>query len=161
MTTYIGANLTKTYTAAELSTEGSGFGVGDRFIDKSGKEYRFVLFNNGAGNVASVAGSAAYYYGVSAAGNAASDYTVTMDLTDAILPAGVFMAVIADGSYGWIQTKGIATMTTALTAGADGNAITHIGAGADGAFDVCALVTDPQAGWIVDAATNLVFLTCP
>lgn len=161
MTTFVGANLTKTYTASELATEGTGFGVGDTFVDKDGKRYKFILFNNGAGNVASVAGNAAYYYGASGAADAATLYTVTMDLTDAVLPAGAFMSVIADGSYGWIQTWGPYTATTAFTAGADGNAMTHIGAGADGTWDVSALVTDPIAGWCIDATTKTMFLTCP
>jgi len=40
-----------------------------------------------------------------------------------------------------VQIKGPATLTIALTAGADGNALTPVGAG-DGTLDVSALVTD-------------------
>ena len=156
---YSGANLTATYTAAQL-LEGGAPAVGDVFIARNGKRYRFVKFNNGAGNVASVAGNFAYIYAVS--GASAGEYNeVTMDLTDtAGIGAGVFQSVIADGSYGWIQTWGVATLTTALTAGADGNALTPVGA-TDGTLDVSALVTDHICAIAIDASAKLVFVTCP
>ena len=85
-----------------------------------------MKFNNGAGNVASEAGHAAYYYGVggdAADGDGYEDSIVTQDRTDGFMTAGVFQAVIADLSYGWIQIKGPATMLEAMTAGSDGNAL--------------------------------------
>jgi len=137
------------------------FTPGSIFEDDDGKKYKYVLFNNGAGNVASVAGNFAYYYGVSGAGAAANSNTVTMDRTDAVMGAGVFQAVIPDGEYGWIQVTGEATLTTAATAGADGNALTHVGAGADGTVDVSALVTDPICAIAYDISADIVKLTCP
>ena len=129
------------------------------------KCYKWVKFNNGAGNVASVAGNVAYYYGVSGDagdGDGYEDSVVTMDRTDSFgLTAGVFQAVIADLSYGWIQIKGPATLTTALSAGADGQALTSIGAGADGTLDVSALVTDHVAAIATDISAKLVVLDCP
>mgnify|MGYP000952128468 CR=1 FL=1 len=156
---YSGANLTATYTAAELLAGGAP-AVGDVFISQTGKRYRFVKFNNGVGNVASVAGNFAYIYAVS--GASAGEYNeVTMDLTDtAGIGAGVFQSVIADGSYGWIQTWGVATLTTALTAGADGNALTPVGS-TDGTLDVSAAVTDHICAIAIDASAKLVFVTCP
>lgn len=124
--------------------------------EEGNKRYKWILFNNGAGNVASVAGNFAYYY--LAAGLAAN--TVTMDLTDAILGAGVFQAIIANGSYGWIQIKGNATLTTALTAGADGNALTPIGT-TDGTLDVSAAVTDHICAYASDISARQVTLVCP
>jgi len=73
---------------------------------------------------------------------------------------GVFQAVIADGGYGWIQIRGQATLTTALSAGADGNALTAIGT-TDGTLDVSALVTDFICAVAIDASAKTVFLTCP
>lgn len=104
------------------------------------KVYKWVKYNNGAGDVASIAGDVAYYYGVSgdAVTGGYENNVVTMDRTDAYLGAGVFQAIIADGEYGWIQIKGPATLTNTLTAGADGNPLTHIGADADGRLDVVA-----------------------
>ena len=58
------------------------------------------------------------------------------------------------------QTKGVATLTTALTAGADGNALTAVGAG-DGTLDVSALVTDFICAVAIDASAKIVMLTCP
>lgn len=160
MTAFIGANLTKTYTAAELATEGTGFSVGETYIDSDGKRYRFVKYNTAAGVIAAVAGNFCYYYapgGVSAGATT----EVTSDLSDSAgVGAGVLQAVIANGSYGWIQTGGSATLTTALTAGADGNALTPVGS-TDGTLDVSALVTDHICAIAVDASAKIVFLTCP
>ena len=152
----IGANLTKTYTSDQLN-EGAAPGLGDHYEDKDGKVYKFVLFNNGTGSVASVAGNFAYYYQA----GGAQDNTVTMDLSDSVnIGAGVFQAVIADGSYGWIQISGRATLTTALTAGADGNALTPVGA-TDGTLDVSALVTDHICAIADDISAKEVLLCCP
>lgn len=125
--------------------------------------YKWVLFNNGAGDVASIAGDCAYYYGVSgdAVTGGYETNTVTMDRTDAYMGAGLFQAVIADASYGWIQIKGPATMTQALTAGADGNALTHTGAGADGALDVSAAVTDAVVAYATDASAKKIVCDFP
>lgn len=159
MTAYVGANLTKTYTAAELQTEGSAPGIGDIFVAHNGKRYKFVKYNNGQA-VAAVAGNFCYYH--AASGTSAGENTeVTMDLSDSAgVGAGVLQAVIADGEYGWIQTWGVATLTTALTAGADGNALTPVGA-TDGTLDVSALVTDHICAIAIDASAKIVFVTCP
>ena len=153
----IGANLTRTYTSDQLD-EGNAPGLGDHYEDHAGKVYKFVLFNNGQGDVASVAGDFAYYY---LAGGTQDD-EVTMDLTDSIgIGAGVFQAVIADGSYGWVQIMGKATLTTAPLAGADGNAMTAVGASTDGTLDVSALVTDAICAVADDISAKEVMLCCP
>lgn len=142
-------------------------------IDKEGvgairregnRTYKWVKFNNGAGNVASVAGNFAYYYGVSgdaADGDGYENNIVTMDLTDGFMTAGVFQAIIADSSYGWVQIQGPALVTTAFKAGSDGNAMTITGASVDGTLDVSAAVTDEQAGVATDISGKLIALTCP
>ena len=108
-----------------------------------------------------MAGNVAYYYAVSGA-SAGETTEVTMDVTDSGgVGAGVFQAVIADGGYGWLQTRGVATLTTALTAGADGNALTAVGAGADGTLDVSAAVTDFICAVAIDADAKIVMLMCP
>ena len=147
-------------TNVRTSTEGPEFAVGTVGSTYDGKQYKYVKFNNGVGNVASVAGNAAYYYAVSGA-SAGETTEVTMDVTDSGgVGAGVFQAVIADGGYGWLQTRGVATLTTALTAGADGNALTAVGAG-DGTLDVSALVTDFICAVAIDASAKIVMLMCP
>lgn len=162
MTMFVGANLTQTYTTADLTGANSGKvpGVGDRYVDNAGNEYRFVQYNGGAGAVAAVAGNFAYYYAPSGA-SAGATSVVTSDLTDSAgVGAGVLQAVIASGDYGWIQTRGVATLTTALTAGVDGNALTPVGA-TDGTLDVSALVSDHICAIAVDASAKIVFVTCP
>lgn len=152
---YSGANLTATYTAL---TDGNTPALGDIFIGDDGKRYRFVLFNNGAGNVAAVAGNFAYVYAPSGV-SAGATTTVTSDLSDsANVGAGVFMAAPADGEYCWVQIAGYATLATALTAGADGNALTPVGA-TDGTLDVSGLVTDHICAIAVDADAKIVLLT--
>lgn len=147
-----GANLTATYSSL---SEGNTPQVGDVYFGPLGKVYKFVQYESAVGAVAAVAGNVAYYYapsGVSAGANT----VVTSDLSDSAgLGAGVLQAVIADGEYGWIQIKGDATITTALTAGADGNSLTAVGA-TDGTLDVSALVTDAIVAYAVDASAKII-----
>lgn len=162
MTMFVGAQLTQTYTTADLTGANSGKvpGVGERYVDHQGNEYRFVQYNGGAGAVAAVAGNFAYYYAPSGA-SAGATTVVTSDLSDsANVGAGVLQAVITSGDYGWIQTWGPATLTTALTAGADGNALTPVGA-TDGTIDVSAAVTDHICAIAIDASAKIVMVTCP
>jgi len=125
-----------------------------------GKLYKYVQYNAAAGPVAAVAGNVVYYYapgGVSAG----SSTVVTSDLSDsANLGAGVLQAVLTTLYYGWIQIKGVATLTTALTAGADGNALTAAGA-TDGTLDVSAAVTDAIVAYAIDASAKIVACDFP
>lgn len=140
--------------------ENPQFTPGVEYMSQDGKCYRYYQFDNGAGNVAAVAGNVGYFYAPSGA-SAGATTVVTMDVSDsAKVTAGAFQAVLTDQYYGWFQTKGPATLTTALTAGADGNALTAVGAG-DGTLDVSALVTDHIAAIAIDASAKIVYLTCP
>lgn len=135
------------------------FTPGARYTENNGKTYRYYKFNNGQA-VAAVAGNFAYFHAASGA-SAGEVIEVTMDLSDSAgVGAGVFQAVLTDGYYGWFQTEGNCTLTTALTAGADGNALTAVGA-TDGTVDVSALVTDHICAIAVDASAKIVMLTCP
>lgn len=120
------------------------------------KTYKWVLFNDGAA-VASVAGNFCYYFGA----GGLQDDTVTMDLSSSVnIGAGVFQAIIADGSFGWIQIQGKAVLTTALTAGADGNSLTPVGS-TDGTLDVSALASDHVCAIADDISAREVTLVCP
>ena len=149
-----GADITQTYKTAELA-EGKTPTVGEVMFAPLGKAYKFVQYNAGAGSVAAVAGNICYYYAPSGT-SAGSTTVVTSDLSDsANLGAGVLQAVIPSGDYGWIQIKGDATITPALTAGSDGNALTAVGA-TDGTLDVSALVTDAIVAYAVDASAKII-----
>jgi hypothetical protein len=125
------------------------------------KKYKYVKYNSGAGTIAAVAGNVAYYYAPSGA-SAGATTEVTSDLSDsANLGAGVLQAVIANGSYGWVQIKGPATITPALTAGADGQALTAAGAGADGTLDVSAAATDEIVAYAIDASAKIIMCDFP
>lgn len=155
-----GALLTGTWTANELKTLGNAPGVGDHFEGPDGKIYKFVQYDTGAGPVAAVVGNACYYYAPSGA-SAGATGVVTSDLSDSAgLGAGILQAAPADGEYCWIQIKGPATITPALTAGADGNALTAVGA-TDGTLDVSALVTDAIVAYAVDASAKIIMCDFP
>jgi hypothetical protein len=125
-----------------------------------GKKYKYVQYDTGAGSVAAVAGNIAYYYAPSGA-SAGATTVVTSDLSDSAgLGAGVLQTVLTDGQYGWVQVTGAATITPALTAGADGNALTAVGA-TDGTLDVSALVTDAVVAYAVDASAKIIMCDFP
>ena len=138
------------------TTDKEGIGV-IRF--EGSRVFKYVTYNSGTGGVAAVANNMTAYHGDNAVVlDSAAD--VTSDYTDGTIGAGVLQAAIANGSYGWIQIKGVATLGTSLTAGADGNALTIVGA-ADGTLDVSALVTDYICAAAVDASADIVLLDCP
>jgi hypothetical protein len=114
------------------------FGLGQVGRTSNGNLYRYCQYEAGSAAVSGVAGEVAYYDGA----GASSTFVVTSDLSDSVnIGAGVLQAILADGEYGWLQTRGPATLTIALTAGSDGNALTAVGAG-DGTLDVSGAVTD-------------------
>lgn len=151
---YTGAMIAQTYTSAELA-EGKTASVGEVMAAPGGKVYKFVQYDTGAGPVAAVVGNVCYYYAVGGV-SAGQNTIVTSDLSDSAgLGAGVLQSTPADGEYCWIQIKGDATITPALTAGADGNALTAVGA-TDGTLDVSALVTDAIVAYAVDASAKII-----
>lgn len=153
MSYIVGMDLTAVDTIPQFTPGSTG-----RTDD--GKLYKYVKYNTGAGAVAAVAGNICYYYAPSGA-SAGATTEVTSDLSDSAgLGAGVLQAVITNGAYGWIQIRGAATITPALTAGADGNALTAVGA-TDGTLDVSALVTDSIVAYAVDASAKIIMCAFP
>lgn len=137
----------------------AAFPIGQRAADRSGNLYRYVQYKVAAGSVAAVAGNFAYYYAPSGA-SAGATAVVTSDLSDSAgVGAGVLMSALANDEYGWILTNGPYTLTTALTAGADGNALTPVGS-TDGTLDVSAAVTDHHCATAIDASAKIVMVHC-
>lgn len=152
----IGAKVDETYAALGENTPG----IGDIYFGPDGKVFKFVQYDTGAGPVAAVVGNVCYYYAPSGASAGATN-VVTSDLSDSAgLGAGVLQSAPADGEYCWIQIRGDATITPALTAGADGNALTAVGA-TDGTLDVSALVTDAIVAYAVDASAKIIKCNFP
>jgi len=159
MSQLIGADITATYDSTQLMLQGPA-NVGDHYEASDGKVYKFVQYDTGAGPVAAVSGNVCYYYAPSGT-SAGATTVVTSDLSDSAgLGAGVLQSAPADGEYCWIQIKGPATLNTALTAGADGNALTAVGA-TDGTLDVSAAVTDAVVAYAVDASAKIVMCDFP
>ncbi len=123
------------YIAGVLLTQidtTAAFALGTIFQDHDGKVYKYITYSEEAAATDGVAGEVAYY--VAETGYAAFDVTSDLSASDEV-GAGVLQAALSDNEFGWIQIKGFATLTIALTAGADGNALTPTGAG-DGTLDV-------------------------
>lgn len=162
MTAFVGANLSQTYTAADLTGAESGKapGVGDLYVSHDNKTYRFVRYLGGAGAIVAVAGNAVGFY---APGGVSTGVTndVTSDVSDtAANLAGVLCAAPASGEYCWIQVGGVVTLTPALVSGADGNALT-LSTTTDGTLKVAGAVTDSGGAVTIDASAKIVMLNCP
>ena len=121
-----------------------------------GKLDKYMQWDDGSA-AAAVAGEVAYYYTLDGYKN----NQVTSDLSDSVeIGAGVIQAVMTDGQFGWFQIRGAATLTIALTAGADGDPLTPTGAG-DGTLDVSAAVTDNVCAIAGDASDNEIVCAFP
>jgi hypothetical protein len=157
MSVQAGANLTKTWTAATLATEGDGWSVGNIYRAHNGKAYKFVQYDTGAGSVAAVAGQVAYYYTLDGYKN----NVVTSDLSDSVeLGAGVLLSAPTDGQYCWIQIRGPATLSIALAAGTDGDPLTATGA-TDGTLDLATAITDHIVAYAGDQSDNEIMCLFP
>jgi len=131
------------------------FALGQKGVDVSGNTFKYVQYDTGAGSVAAVSGQVAYYYAPSGA-SAGAVNVVTSDLSDsAEIGAGVLQSAPTDGQYCWVQIGGTATLTIALTAGADGDPLTPTGAG-DGTLDVTAAATSPVCAFAIDASAKII-----
>ena len=92
------------------------------------KLYKYLKYDDGTAAVDGVAGEVAYYFTLDGYKN----HVCSSDLSDSVeIGAGVIQANIATETYGWFQIKGKATLSIALTAGADGDPLTPTGS-ADG-----------------------------
>lgn len=149
----VGTDFTRTDATA-------AFPLGTVSSDNDGKKYRYVQYNDGAGDVAAAAGNVAYVYAPSGT-SAGADAVVTSDLSDsAEIGAGVLAGAPATGEYCWIQVTGVATLTTALTGGADGDPLTATGA-TDGTLDVTTAATDYICAVAIDATAKIILCQFP
>lgn len=136
-------------------SDSATFMVGQKGMDAAGNTFKYVQYDTGAGSVAAVSGQVAYYYAPSGA-SAGAVNVVTSDLSDsANLGAGVLQSAPTDGQYCWIQIGGTATLSIALTAGADGQALTPVGS-SDGKLDLSNAVTDPVCAFAIDASAKII-----
>ena len=125
--------------------------------DFDGKVYKWVQYDTGAGGVAAAIGNVAYYYTLDGYKNV----VVTSDLSDSVeIGAGVLQSAPADTEYCWVQIKGAATMTTAATAGADGDPLTPTGS-SDGTLDVSGAVTDHVCAYAGDISDKEIVCDFP
>ena len=131
------------------------FNLGQKGMNYDGNTYKYVQYDTGAGSVAAVSGQVAYYYAPSGA-SAGAVNVCTSDLSDSNeVGAGVLQSAPTDGQYCWIQIGGTATLSIALTAGADGDPLTPTGAG-DGTLDVTAAATSPVCAFAIDASAKII-----
>ena len=136
-------------------SDSATFLVGQKGMDAAGNTFKYVQYDTGAGSVAAVSGQVSYYYAPSGT-SAGAVNVVTSDLSDSNeVGAGVLQSAPTDGQYCWIQIGGTATLTIALTAGADGDPLTPTGAG-DGTLDVTAAATSPVCAFAIDASAKII-----
>lgn len=135
------------------------FTPGTHATDDDGKIYKYMQYLAGTAAVPGVAGEVAYYNEDSGQ----VDFKVTSDLSDCTgeIGAGVLQVAMADLTYGWFQIKGEATLTIALTAGADGDSLCGTGAG-DGTLDLSvAAETDHICAQAIDASAMIISCDFP
>lgn len=136
-------------------SDSANFLVGQKGMDAAGNTFKYVQYDTGAGSIAAVSGQVAYYYAPSGA-SAGAVNVVTSDLSDsANLGAGVLQSAPTDGQYCWVQIGGTATLSIALTAGADGQALTPVGS-SDGKLDLSDAVTDPVCAFAIDVSAKII-----
>ena len=151
-------------TDVRTSSEGPLYTVG-QYREEDGKGYRYVKYDNGTADITCASGYLFYIKDASV-----SPWTMTHDVSDTTTNAvrGVCISVIADGGWGWMQTKGYnsAVETDAGDDFAAGDAaIAH--ATEDGEADRTAKGTAPVSrvvGWAmaadVDAADTVALDLC-
>tara|TARA_R110001583_G_scaffold13989_6_gene59132 strand:- start:46 stop:501 length:456 start_codon:yes stop_codon:yes gene_type:complete len=150
MSSQIGPNITYVDATAQ-------FELGQIFRNTDGKSYKYITYSEEAAATDGVAGEVCYY--VADNGIMANDVTSDLSASDEI-GAGVLQATMSDNEFGWIQVKGSATLTIALTAGADGSPLTPTGS-ADGTLDVSADVTDNVCAIAGDASAKEILCNFP
>lgn len=105
------------FNESTLNNGGSGPFLGQlgQVFEEDGKVYRLVKFDNGTGNVASTDGGAAHW-------KTRASFIVTSDQTDAEASlnsvAGIFLGVVTDAYYCFVQIGGLKASTTDTTAAA-------------------------------------------
>lgn len=110
MTAMVGANVTNSWTSAELVASGVGFAVGDQFCDHNGKRYVFVKASANIAQYDVVTYDETYQTTVAPLG------TANDARGDKV---GVAPVAIASGSYGWLQIEGPCTMNVLASCAAN------------------------------------------
>jgi hypothetical protein len=126
----------------------------------NGNVYRYVKFDNGDGNVSTVAGAPAYWYDLAPANAAATQpvFTVTSDYSygkGANAVAGAFLhAAQTDGCYIWIQVAGVVVSAPVDSSTVAGSR--HLG-GADSVWTLCSTnaENEPFAQSLASDAANI------
>ena len=159
---YLGANLTMTYTSL---TEGNTPSAGT-IVWVQNKAYKFVKYAEGTAALDLAVGDVVYYVDDTGYGS----HTVTADVSDATgqeIGAGVAMAAVtATNTYFWVQIKGAATVAVALGgSAADGDPLSCVGA-ADKALARAveadtAAVYKPVVAFAVDASAKEIICDFP
>jgi hypothetical protein len=149
----IGIDITEVSNTAKFKL---GTVAGDIGAYGPQKTYKYIqYFTNSGGD--GVAGRVAYYGTPLGYQNSATTSDVSVSSS---IGAGVVQAAMTNLSFGWVQIRGPATLSIALTAGADGNALTAPGA-TDGTLDVAALVTDAICAFAANVSAKSIVCMFP
>lgn len=114
------------------------------------KCYKWITYSEEAAAVDGVAGEVTFYTVI----DGYKLHEVTSDLTaSGNIGGGVLQAIMSDGEFGWIQIKGAATLTIALSDGTDDSPQTPLG-GNDGTLDIniATAANEDICAWSGDAS---------
>lgn len=126
------------------------------------KVYKYVEIKNTTATVAGAIGDAVAYFAATGYGN--NRVVVDLSDADATVPfaagtlCGVITGTLTVAEYGWIQIKGPATMSVAVTSGAAGK--TFKLSTTDKTASVSTAATDNNMGVSMNSTTG-VCLDCP
>ncbi len=146
----IGANPAVTETSAERITNGRGFSPGDTYVDHNGYEWLYVK--------AGTTGVAQFYLvKVLTSFETTANFTATRALADSHAWAVAASASIAADSFGWVMTRGVASVKVAATGTLVGPFLVPATSASPGAVIVTATTTAGQARLAhIAMATNTV-----
>lgn len=110
--TLIGGKFDRVLTADAETQEGTGFGLGDRYVDEKGNEYVYLAAGS---NITGLG------YVVTYTPAFLATMTATAEALTALgAPVAVAQAAVAQGSRGWFLVKGFGDVRTAI---ANANAV--------------------------------------
>jgi hypothetical protein len=157
---YLGADVSQTFTDLRAGNTPSPGAI----VRVENATYKFVQYHAATAGLSGVEGQVAYY--MHPAGQTDRTAThVTSDVSDSYgLGAGVLQADVQDGAYCWVQIKGEAALSIALTSGADGDQLTARGA-TDGTLAAPAALPDAvkygYVGYVIDATIPRIICNFP
>lgn len=162
MTSFVGIDVTRTFTAGQLIGTESGKApkLNDLYESFDGKTYRFVKYNQGSTPVSAVVNNVTGFYAPAGVSTGVTNEVTSFVTDTAGLGAGVLAGAPGHGEYCWIQVKGPATLATALVSGASGQPLV-LSTTTNGTLKVAGALTDSVVAYAVLASAKIIECAFP